>query len=565
MNQPHIDRTALRRRYEQRLQLMAPAKPELLVDLPLFSGIPEKPRPKVIEKVRKYMHIVSFSEGETILREDEYSDSAYYIIKGTIEVVLTGLQPRFSQKPLVRGGAHVSGPRPGARPEAETMVGRSGKSGSVTLSALPAPISSSGRTLLEAGEIFGELSALSRYPVSATVRAETDVQLLQIRLPGLRMLTATSKPFKKFLDDRYRERSLGQHLQSVELFQNLPLATIEELKQRAELHSYEPGQVVAEEGTAADSFYLVRAGYVKVSVQVGPSDLAVTYLRKGDHFGASALLLDTTWPFTLQALDHVELVKLTRADFERVSTDKQTEDRLWADLAARLKMRGAVTRDPTSSEYMQMAMETGLLHGDSVLLIDLATCTRCDECVRGCADAHGGEPRFIREGERYRNWLVPTACYQCTDPVCMVDCPTGAITRSIGNLEVTINEDTCIGCTNCAKRCPWGNIIMVERDERRPDGKPVEVAAKCDLCQARPEGPACVQMCPHGSAVRISFKDMERVTETLGARGKAQASAGDHPSVALTDIANDVGYPSGPRHQPSRQRGRMPGWTARDA
>ncbi len=207
MNQPHIDRTALRRRYEQRLQLMAPAKPELLVDLPLFSGIPEKPRPKVIEKVRKYMHIVSFSEGETILREDEYSDSAYYIIKGTIEVVLTGLQPRFSQKPLVRGGAHVSGPRPGARPEAETMVGRSGKSGSVTLSALPAPISSSGRTLLEAGEIFGELSALSRYPVSATVRAETDVQLLQIRLPGLRMLTATSKPFKKFLDDRYRERS----------------------------------------------------------------------------------------------------------------------------------------------------------------------------------------------------------------------------------------------------------------------------------------------------------------------------------------------------------------------
>jgi len=31
----------------------------------------------------------------------------------------------------------------------------------------------------------------------------------------------------------------------------------------------------------------------------------------------------------------------------------------------------------------------------------------------------------------------------------------------------------------------------------------------------RAEGPACVQMCPHGSAVRISFKDMERVVSTL--------------------------------------------------
>jgi Fe-S-cluster-containing hydrogenase component 2 len=162
-----------------------------------------------------------------------------------------------------------------------------------------------------------------------------------------------------------------------------------------------------------------------------------------------------------------------------------------------------------------MAMDTGLIHGESVLLIDLSTCTRCDECVRGCADAHEGTPRFIREGERYRNWLVPTACYQCTDPVCMMECPTGAITREVGTLEVTVNEPTCIGCKNCAERCPWGNIIMIESGEVRPDGKPVELATKCDLCLTRPEGPACVQMCPHGSAVRISFKDMERVVDTL--------------------------------------------------
>jgi Fe-S-cluster-containing hydrogenase component 2 len=56
---------------------------------------------------------------------------------------------------------------------------------------------------------------------------------------------------------------------------------------------------------------------------------------------------------------------------------------------------------------------------------------------------------------------------------------------------------------------------MVERGEKRPDGKPVEVATKCDLCQTRPQGPACVQMCPHGSAVRISFKDLDRVRSLL--------------------------------------------------
>ena len=108
--------------------------------------------------------------------------------------------------------------------------------------------------------------------------------------------------------------------------------------------------------------------------------------------------------------------------------------------------------------------------------------------MRGCADAHGGQPKFIREGERYRNWLIPTACYQCTDPVCMMDCPTGAITRGVGTLEVTINEPTCIGCGNCATRCPWGNITMRETEEKRPDGKPVELAAKCDLCLGRRRG-----------------------------------------------------------------------------
>jgi len=291
---------------------------------------------------------------------------------------------------------------------------------------------------------------------------------------------------------------------------------IERLKELADLVSFEPGQVIEQEGQPAQCFYLVRGGFVKVSVTAGTSDLAVTYLRKGDYAGETALLVDEHWPFTLQALDHVELVKIDKADFHEITARYPgLEDELWKEAVSRLKARAAATENPAQSEYLQMAMETGLIHGESVLLIDLSTCTRCDDCVRGCADAHGGVPRFVREGQKYRNWLIPTACYQCADPVCMMDCPTGAITRDVGSLEVTIQSATCIGCGNCAERCPWGNIVMVDTKERRSDGKPVELATKCDLCLTRPEGPACVQMCPHGSSVRISFKDLDRVTQLL--------------------------------------------------
>jgi CRP-like cAMP-binding protein/Fe-S-cluster-containing hydrogenase component 2 len=513
------DRTELRRRYEERLQLRVPAEVAALQGLSLFAGLPEKAREKVLEKVRKYMHFCTYRRGEVVLREGDYGDSAYYVVKGSAEVLLgrPGAEGRRAP-PRVRGGAHAS-PAPvprGARPGSEGMIGRGHVPGTLILTALPAEIAPGGKAVLEAGEVFGEISALSRYPISATVRAASDLRLLQIRLPGLRMLQAASKDFKKFLDTRYRERTLGRHLRSVSLFEDVSPAVIDAVSEKAELVAFQPGQVIVEEGAPADAFFLVRGGYVKVSAAAGTSELAITYLRTGDFAGEAALILDEPWPFTLQALEHVELVKITREDFRRVlAAHPPIEERLWAATLARLKQRGAALQSPVSSEYMRMAMDTGLIHGESVLLIDLATCTRCDECVRGCADAHGGEARFLREGERYRNWLVPTACYQCTDPVCMVDCPTGAITRGVGTLEVQIDPATCIGCSNCAKRCPWGNIIMVEQEETRPDGKPIEVATKCDLCFGRAEGPACVQMCPHGSAVRISFKDMERVVSTV--------------------------------------------------
>jgi CRP-like cAMP-binding protein/Fe-S-cluster-containing hydrogenase component 2 len=510
----------IRQGYEQRKrQLMVPADPAAIKDLPLFAGIPEKARAKVVEKVGKYIHVVEYEAGERILEKGAYSDSAYVIISGAVEVLLetSGGAP----SPRVREGAHIAPrARPAVKAEQSGMLGRGrGTSGTVILSA-PPDFTAGKRTILEPGELFGEISALSRYPVSASVRAETPVKLLRIQLRGLKTLMQTSKEFKEFLDTRYRERALAIHLREVDLFSKVDPIFIERLKEKVELLAFEQGQVIVQEGSPADAFFLVRGGYVKVSVRAGSADLAITYLRKGDYAGAAGLLLEESWPYTLQALESVELIKLDGADFrELLARYPAVEDHLWEESIARLKARGAVVRNPTSAEYSQMAMDTGLIHGESVLLIDLSTCTRCDDCVRGCADAHGGVPRFVREGERYRNWLIPTACYQCSDPVCMIDCPTGAITRESDSLLVTINDHAhptraCIGCGNCAERCPWGNIIMVPFGTRA-DGKLEEEATKCDLCYTREEGPACVQMCPHGSSVRLSFREMAEVVGVL--------------------------------------------------
>jgi len=493
---------------------------ERLKQYPFLSGCSDI----VLKKLQPQFAERRYEPGATILQLGGYSDAAYYVASGVVSVRVTPVNasrrearaaeasaaPKSMadrmQEVLSRKGTEQAVQRPRVSPD-----------GTIMLTDLPVDLRANEEVLLETGEVFGEMSALSRYPISADVIARSEVTCLLIRTAGLRLMFKQKElaPFKKMIDDRYRARTLANHLRNVSLFGGLSDGAIASLREKAELLSFEPGKQIVEQGAAADAFYLVRGGFVKVAVKAGEADAAVTYLGKGDYAGEIALLLDEPWPFSLFALEHVEIVKIPRADFQTILTQyPEVQRRLWEAGVERLKARGMVAREPLTSRYLQMAMDTGLIHGESVLLIDLTTCTRCDDCVRGCAETHGGVPRFIREGNKFRTWSIPTSCYQCTDPVCMIGCPTGAITRPLGTLEVTINKDTCIGCSNCVRRCPWGNIIEVPFSSPTLS-RDINLATKCDLCLGRPQGPACVQSCPHGSAVRISFKDLPVVSRTL--------------------------------------------------
>ena len=475
---------------------------------PMSETVLRKLQPNLVER--------NYAAGDVILRTGEYSDAAFYLKSGVVEVRFAAVNA-----PTVAGrGAGVASAGVGAA-AAHLGKGKGGAvmaaDGTVIVADMPVDLSPGQRVLLEPGELIGEISALARYPVSSDVVAKSDVVCLMIRTPALRMLFKQKEmaEFKKQVDERYRARSLGSHLRQVELFAGVPDSVLERVRLTADMLTFEPGAMIAEQGTPADAFYLVRGGNVKVMIRSGQADLSITYLRKGEYAGEIALLMDEPWPFSLQALEYVELVKIGRNEFIEIVADQpELEQKLWQTVVNRLKERGVVSRNPLVSQYLQMGIDTGLIHGESVLLINLSTCTRCDDCVRACGEVHGGTPRFIREGTKYQHWSVPVACYQCSDPVCLVGCPTGAITRALGTLEVTIDPQTCIGCGNCVKRCPWQNIVEVPFESAALK-KQIDLATKCDLCIGRSAGPACVQMCPHGAAVRISFKDLQNVSETL--------------------------------------------------
>ena len=493
---------------------VAPPTLEWLRGVPLLRDLPAE----VLTKVQPNLFECQFQTGELILREGEYCDGAYYLMEGLVEVRFRksdGTTPRTFPQPAKRNAAgwpaRLFGKR-GAAADQQAATGTNSPA-TVILSEIPVDMKPGGRAVLEPGDIFGEGSALSRYPIATDIAAASTVRCLLIRTPALRaMLDAPElASFKELFDDRYKQRALRAHFARVDLFKDLDDYVLDRLIANVELVSFKPGRVIAEQGAKADALFLVRGGYVKVGVKVGGGDVAATYLRKGDWAGETALLLEEPWPFSLTALEHVELVKLSRDRIQEVIAQfPEVEARLWQTLTSRLKQVRQSAKDPLNAQPLQFAMDSGLIHGESVLLINLETCTRCDECVRACADVHDGTPRFIREGTKFRNFSVPTACYQCTDPVCMIGCPTGAITRPLGTLEVTIDKATCIGCGNCVRRCPWGNIHQMPYDSPTL-GQNINLAMKCDLCVGRDAGPACVQMCPHGAAVRVSFKQQDLI------------------------------------------------------
>ncbi len=142
----------------------------------------------------------------------------------------------------------------------------------------------------------------------------------------------------------------------------------------------------------------------------------------------------------------------------------------------RLRANAAMEAQPDPGNIISFLMQQGVGEATDVLLIDETLCVRCDNCEKACADTHDGTSRLNREaGPTFAQIHVPTSCRHCEHPHCMKECPPDAIHRSAEG-EVFI-DDTCIGCGNCERNCPYGVIQMAAIDPQRRRPEPVVVAA----------------------------------------------------------------------------------------
>ena len=305
------------------------------------------------------------------------------------------------------------------------------------------------RATIGEGDIFGEMTCMSHYPRSATVRAAEDCTVLEM-LRNVLYVMQRSPSFRRDLEAKYRARAIDGHLRNVPLFAPLRddeaafRQIVDELRPRVSMRRCEPGEVIFRQGApAVDGLYLIRTGFVKVSQSRPGGERVLNYVGPSGYIGEIGLLsglpeLRDLAPAgvrtaTCTALDHVDLVRISAADF-RAILDRSPAVRaaVIAEARARLLSNQQDLRDVREAP-LESFLDQGLQEAKNLLVLDLTKCTRCDECTKACADTHQGVTRLIREGLRFDRFLVASSCRSCLDPYCMVGCPVGSIRRHKSN------------------------------------------------------------------------------------------------------------------------------------
>lgn len=459
--------------------------------------------------------------GDVLCRQGEFGSTAFLLQEGTFDVWVA------PAKPTAAGG----------------LLGRllSRRTAAAPFKVFTA---AAGRDL-----ILGEMACLTNTARTATLTAASDGVVLEVTRNLLMMLQRIPAA-RAILDRVYRGRAIDSCLRRGRLFAGLSVdqreTVLRELRGVAALTRVEPGETVVRQGDTVGlddrgvfrgDFYIVRLGSVKVSRTEVGTERVLARLGPDDYFGEIALLCDDprVAPLlppgyetrrrtaTVTALDDVEVVRIPGEAVRQLGRQYPEIGLALADGCARSLEQQQAPRPPRS-DLLATYLDQGFYQAQKMLVLDLERCTRCDECTRACADAHGdGHSRLLREGPRFGQFLVATSCRSCHTPYCMDGCPVDAIHRGAGSLEVRVDSH-CIGCSLCATNCPYESIQMVARDGG-PAQRIAAVARKavnCDLCEDLvPDGadPFCVYACPHEAAFRWDGEHLLKRVATSGRVG----------------------------------------------
>jgi ATP-binding cassette subfamily B protein len=238
-----------------------------LADLPLLRFLPPDTRTLVVDSFEP----VTFTFGQTIVREGEDADAFFVITAGQARVIKTGMNGE--EVPL---------------------------------------------NVLRAGDSFGETSLLEEIARTATVRASGDVETFKLDRSVFAAMVRNNPELRGYLELQSRHRNLYNFFRLNSAFDALPLDALTLLLSQLDVVKTRAGERVVRAGDPPGPMYFVEEGRLRVFVGEDGNRRYLAYLRKGDYFGEKSLLTGTPRAGSVEAVSDCSLLRLNPATFARL-------------------------------------------------------------------------------------------------------------------------------------------------------------------------------------------------------------------------------------------------------
>ena len=197
------------------------------------------------------------------------------------------------------------------------------------------------------GDFFGEGIAFSMMPRENTIIVNENLSAVSMSRDILIRLMDVSPRVKSLIDKHYIERKLRNDLRKIPIFTTLNEKYFNELLGRVELISHNVKHVIFREGDPGDSFFLIRSGEVNVFKKMDGEERLIAILGEGEFFGEMALLSHQNRNATIESVNKIDLVKISRSSFDEIiSQDNVMKEKLSVVIDERIKHHKDVLENP---------------------------------------------------------------------------------------------------------------------------------------------------------------------------------------------------------------------------
>jgi len=174
---------------------------------------------------------------------------------------------------------------------------------------------------LSEGDFFGEIAFMSHGKHVDTAVADGELSILEIDRHTFDIWVEKHPKIQSVVEVFYRQRVLARVLAMTPVFDGVPAEVRTALADKFQLHTFKKDEVVIKEGKSGRSFFLIRSGQVSImtrDMRKPGENVQLGTMEEGDFFGEVALLTDKPRTATVVSNGDLELMELTRDDFNEI-------------------------------------------------------------------------------------------------------------------------------------------------------------------------------------------------------------------------------------------------------